>query len=666
MDVLGVLVFAVFAVLLVSVSAMMWSSLSVKEGFFALNDLGKKVADPVTCVHGKTGYAFSSELLIKDPSATDGSSCLVNGTALGLLTDPETCSLAPDSPDAAWTNLLSSSGCATGSACSRAVKQRGGATLVPLEFAAGKRCSLAFKRDVTRDALEAFDKALAANAAAFSSASQIAQLKGQVSTRDETISGLNNQLVPLVSAMGVTTTTIYPVKKFGSTVDAASAGWAPAVNVPYADVSKHPTASAFFGNAGSVSVPDGQTFLAYPTPVWPTSSFGSAGSSGSPTPGTSDGSALPTAVKWVVVGPAMGQVPPSGWGTSGVATVQVSQTGTVTLFGQCGFGPGAGVKLSKGTYNAATSMSSIGSILVTPGMTVTIDTGAPTKTVVIATAPCVALTNVKSVEVVPADYPPAPPPAVVVDTVVTAAAAVSYTYATSLGIRKDNWFDMMTVGRINPGYFTNFYDFDPARQSTVPDDRKTWTLTVGYHNWNGNFLYYNAPLEKEPFVMSFNMKMGPRGAMWLFFGEDSTSYLANPGALGTPRGGTRLVFIFHSDSIPGDMRDKGVTTGGVYLVNKNGITKKVTIADQPIDRNVDYYSKDGLKPFRLEYTPSSTRTWAITWGQQQQTLVIDDPNAGASTTAESERLFGVGMVVNNQSSDGVIQAVSIASPTTTP
>ena len=134
-----------------SMAAAMMAAMSNVEQFqdlpTALTPLGASVADQFTCVVG--GHAFRTGVLLKNSNDPAGRSCVVNGDALGILTDKTACSPTPDDPSVLWLNPLGPSG-------NGGVASLGQRTLV----GGLPQCPVTFSPDATAQQLSAFDDAL--------------------------------------------------------------------------------------------------------------------------------------------------------------------------------------------------------------------------------------------------------------------------------------------------------------------------------------------------------------------------------------------------------------------------------------------------------------------------------------------------------------------------
>jgi hypothetical protein len=142
-----------------------------------IKEPSRYMLDAIGCVHRQTGFKFSKEVLSRDESVEDGSSCVLNGRAMGLvpLLDGK-CDIAFDNPENEWKNLVSAKNCAEDPVCSKVSKQLSTSGLVPKDLVSGKKCAIAFDSNVSLESLKAFDEALMLNAAALGAAEQINRL----------------------------------------------------------------------------------------------------------------------------------------------------------------------------------------------------------------------------------------------------------------------------------------------------------------------------------------------------------------------------------------------------------------------------------------------------------------------------------------------------------
>ena len=182
--------------------------------------------------------------------------------------------------------------------------------------------------------MDAANATAQANAASLNSQLAAAQASGATNQQVQTA---QSQLAAWTAASAVTTATLYAVAGFGG------ATWTPGVNAAYYQ-------SSIQGAFTSVSVPAGQTFVG----------FSQDKLAGAP---------------WTVVGPGIAPTPPASWGSSSVASCQVTATGTVTVFFDCDFRSTAST-LAPGTYATPASTGlqdkSMSSVLVSPGCEITL------------------------------------------------------------------------------------------------------------------------------------------------------------------------------------------------------------------------------------------------------------------------------------------------------
>jgi hypothetical protein len=130
-----------------------------------IKEPSKYMLDTIGCVHRQTGFKFSKEVLSQDESVEDGSTCVLTGTAMGLVPLLDgTCALEADMPDIEWKNVLSPKNCSENPECSNASKILNTTGLVPKNLASGKKCGIVFDSNVTLANLQAFDDALVLSA----------------------------------------------------------------------------------------------------------------------------------------------------------------------------------------------------------------------------------------------------------------------------------------------------------------------------------------------------------------------------------------------------------------------------------------------------------------------------------------------------------------------
>jgi len=292
-----------------------------------LTPVGMLAADPTTCVHPGSGFAFSSEMLLKNANDPTGSSCLVNNTGLGLIADVSSC--APSADLTGWKNLLAPANCKGDPKCAATVAQGdGGPILRPATTRWGANtCQISFNHQATAAQLGAFDAELQQNAINLKEYGlNLKELKAEADLADlqKKYDKLLGQYevdeaelaadaaaaaaaAAKAKALASTTTTLY----LGA--DRTGQSWSPSkVGVIFKDLSDaggvaalDPAGStAFNDRTASVFVPAGQTF------------------EGHQDPGLKGGA-------WIVVGPSS-QNAPGGWWNNGLSSFVVKATGTAT------------------------------------------------------------------------------------------------------------------------------------------------------------------------------------------------------------------------------------------------------------------------------------------------------------------------------------------------
>ena len=185
------------------------------------------------CVHNETGYAFSTELLVRDPSNVMGDVCVLNNSALGLLSDPKnSCALAPDS--GGWANLLTVNGCYADPACSNALlvpdssSGTSGMVFQGVTPWTDQSCMLSFSPYAVRSELAAFESSLKNNVGQFLSGSVIDHLNQVISSVETQLVSLSQESSSLQSTVAADSSMI---NKLQGELDAANSSLAAGGNL---------------------------------------------------------------------------------------------------------------------------------------------------------------------------------------------------------------------------------------------------------------------------------------------------------------------------------------------------------------------------------------------------------------------------------------------------
>ena len=190
-------------------------------------------ANQMQCVHNETGYAFSTELLVRDPSNVMGDVCVLNNSALGLLSDPKnSCALAPDS--GGWANLLTVNGCYADPACSNALlvpdssSGTSGMVFQGVTPWTDQSCMLSFSPYAVRSELAAFESSLKNNVGQFLSGSVIDHLNQVISSVETQLVSLSQESSSLQSTVAADSSMI---NKLQGELDAANSSLAAGGNL---------------------------------------------------------------------------------------------------------------------------------------------------------------------------------------------------------------------------------------------------------------------------------------------------------------------------------------------------------------------------------------------------------------------------------------------------